>query len=309
MRKILDFFVSNIIIFIIILSTVAYFYPEGFVWMTKYTAIFLGTAMFGMGTSINLENLKNIIKKPNEILIGIVAQFVIMPIIAWALTIGLNLPTEIAIGVILVGCCPGGTASNVITHIAGGDVALSVAMTTVSTLLSPILTPLLVFLLVGQKIEVSLTAMFITVIKVILIPVLLGILVNSILGKKMDKIFPVLPFISALAIVMIISGIIALNAEKLLSSGALVMVAVFLHNVIGLFAGWVIAKEFKLNNKKSTAVAIEVGMQNSGLAVSLATINFATNPLATLPGAIFSVMHNITGSLFANVVKKINDKE
>lgn len=307
-RKILDFFVSNIIIFILILSIVAYFYPKGFVWMTKYTAIFLGVAMFGMGTNINLKELKNIITKPKEILIGIVAQFIIMPLVAWILTIALNLPTEIAIGVILVGCCPGGTASNVITHIAGGDVTLSVTMTTVSTLLAPFLTPVLVYFLAGQRIDVSLFAMFITVVKVILIPVILGIIVNSLLGKNMDKISPILPFISSLAIVLIISGIIALNAEKLLSSGSLVILVVFLHNVIGIIAGWLISKVFLLDSKKATAVAIEVGMQNSGLAVSLATVNFSTNPLATLPGAVFSVMHNITGSLFANIVKRVNDK-
>lgn len=309
MKKILDFFVNNIIIFILILSTLAYFYPQGFVWMTKYTAIFLGVAMFGMGTNINLKSLKSILVRPKEISIGIIAQFVIMPLIAWALTVILNLPTEIAIGVILVGCCPGGTASNVITHIAGGDVTLSVTMTTISTLVAPILTPLLVYLLAGQKIEVSLVAMFITVVKVILIPVILGIIVNSILGKNMRRISPILPAISSLAIVLIISGIIALNAQKLLSSGFMVILVIFLHNIIGLLAGWLIAKAFKFNNKKSTAIAIEVGMQNSGLAVSLATINFATNPLATLPGAVFSVMHNITGSLFANIVKRLNDRE
>lgn len=309
MKRIIDFFVSNIIIFILFLSVVAYFYPNYFIWMTKYIAIFLGVAMFGMGTTINLENLKNTLANPKVVVIGVMAQFLVMPIVAWILTVGLSLPTEIAIGVILVGCCPGGTASNVITHIAGGDVTLSVTMTTVSTLLAPFLTPILVYLIVGQKIEVSLLAMFTTVVKVILIPVIIGIIVNSLLGKKMESIAPLLPFISSLAIVLIISGIIALNAQKLLSSGVLVIFVVFLHNIIGLLAGWSIAKVFKLSSKKSTAVAIEVGMQNSGLAVSLAAINFATNPLATLPGAVFSVVHNITGSLFANIVKRYNDKE
>lgn len=309
MKKIINFFVNNIIVFIVICSVVAYIFPQYFAWMTAYTSIFLGLAMFGMGTNIEIDDLKRVIKNPKEICIGVVAQFIYMPLIAWVLCKVLNLPKEIALGVILVGCCPGGTASNVMTHIAGGDVTLSVSMTTVSTLLAPFLTPLLVYMLAGTWVEISLAAMFITVVKVILIPVILGIIINKVLGKKMEYISPILPFISSLAITLIISGIIALNVEKIASSGLQVTLVVFLHNVIGLMSGYFIAKLFKLDYKKATAIAIEVGMQNSGLAVSLATANFATNPLATLPGAIFSVMHNLTGSMFANIRRnKLDEK-
>jgi BASS family bile acid:Na+ symporter len=307
-RKFIDLFVDNIIILIIILSTIAFFYPKGFARMTSYTSIFLGVAMFGMGTTIDLNNFKNIIKRPKEISIGVVSQFLIMPLIARALCRVFKLPREIALGVILVGCCPGGTASNVMTHIAGGDVTLSVTMTIVSTLLAPFLTPLLVYFLAGTWVEVSLVAMFTTVVKVILIPVILGILVNKVAYKKMEYVSPFLPLVSALAIILIISGIIALNADKILESGLLVTMIVFLHNSLGLLLGLGICKIFNIDYKKSTAVAIEVGMQNSGLAVSLATANFAANPLATLPGAIFSVMHNITGTIFANHRKKNMDK-
>lgn len=308
-RKAIDFIVNNIIILIVALSVIAYIFPNYFAWMTKYTSIFLGIAMFGMGTTIELDNLKNILLHPKEIILGVVSQFLFMPLIALMLVKLFRLPQEIALGVILVGSCPGGTASNVITHIAGGDVALSVTMTTISTLLAPFLTPLLVYLLAGSWVEVSVSAMFITVVKVILLPVILGILINKILGEKMEYISPILPMISSLSIILIISGIVALNADKIAESGPLVTLVVFAHNVIGLMAGLAISNLFGLDYDKATALSIEVGMQNSGLAVSLATANFAMNPLATLPGAIFSVMHNLTGTIFAKIRKKGRLKE
>ena len=224
-----------------------------------------------------------------------------MPVVAWGLCQLMHLPTDLALGVILVGCCPGGTASNVITYIAGGDVALSVGMTITSTLAAPLMTPLLVYLLAGAWVEVSFLAMVISVVKVVLIPVLLGILINWIFGKQIQKISEVLPLISVVSIVMIISGIVYVNAEKILSCGLLVLGVVALHNLCGMGIGLGAAKLLHIEYDKATAIAIEVGMQNSGLAISLATANFAANPLATLPGAIFSVWHNISGSLFAGI--------
>lgn len=309
LQKYINIFVDNIIILILGLSIFAFFKPQYFSWMTNYTSIFLGLAMFGMGTTIDLSNLKDIIKHPKEIGIGVLLQFALMPLIAFILCHIFRLPKDIALGVILVGSCPGGTASNVMTHIAGGDVTLSVTMTTISTLLAPFLTPLLVFLTAGAWVEVSLMAMFITVVKVILIPVFLGIIINKILGKKMEYVSPFLPLVSSLAIILIISGIIALNSDKILESGLLVTMIVFLHNILGLLSALLACKLLKIEYKKSTAIAIEVGMQNSGLAVSLATANFAASPLASLAGAIFSVIHNLTGSVFANARKKKFNKK
>ena len=203
-----------------------------------------------------------------------------------------------------MGCCPGGTASNVITYIAGGDVALSVGMTIVSTLVAPLATPSLVYVLAGAWVEVSFIAMVLSVVKVILVPVLLGILIRSILGKQIQKISELLPLISVVSIVMIISGIVAVNADKIISCGMLVLGVVILHNLCGMGIGLVAAKLLKVPYDKVTAIAIEVGMQNSGLAISLATANFAANPLATLPGAIFSVWHNISGSVFAGIRRR-----
>lgn len=303
-KKFVDVFVSNIIILIIILSVVAFFYPQHFKWMTNYTSIFLAIAMFGMGTTIDLGNLKNTLVHPKEIILGVILQFLLMPTIALILCNVFKLPKDIALGVILVGSCPGGTASNVMTHIAGGDVTLSVTMTTVSTLIAPFITPVIVYLLAGKWVEVSLVAMFITVVKVILIPVILGIIIKMSLKEKMEYVSPALPLVSSLAIILIISGIIAVNADKIAESGLLVTGVVFLHNVAGLLSALLVCKIFGIEKEKETALAIEVGMQNSGLAVSLATANFAMSPLASLPGAIFSVMHNLTGTVFANIRKK-----
>lgn len=288
-------------VIIIAFSVWAFFWQEGFAWTTNYTSVFLGVAMFGMGLTIKMGDFQVVFSHPKEVIIGCLAQYTIMPLIAWLLAVVFQLPNDLVIGVILVGCCPGGTASNVITYIAGGDVALSVGMTIVSTLIAPLMTPLLVYILAGAWVDVSFWAMVISVVKVILIPVLLGIIVRRLFGKQIQKISEILPLISVVSIVMIISGIVAINAQKIVNCGILVLCVVALHNLFGMILGLLVSKVFHVEYCKATAIAIEVGMQNSGLAVTLATANFAANPLATLPGAIFSVWHNISGSIFASI--------
>ena len=294
---------KNIGIIIIVFSLIAYFSPQYFSWMTSYTTIFLAIAMFGMGTSIDTRDFKKIIKNPKEVLIGSLAQFTIMPLLAWLLAITFHVNKDIALGIILVGSCPGGTASNVITHIAGGDVSMSVSMTILSTLLAPIVTPALVYLLAGRWVDVSIIAMFISVVKVILLPILAGILVQKISPQTVEKSKDMFPLISSAAIILIIAGIIGANSEKIAQSGLIVLVIVAIHNALGLLGGLLVAKLAKMDYDKATALAIEVGMQNSGLAIQLASVNFALNPLATLPGAIFSIWHNIAGSIFASIRK------
>lgn len=302
--RISSFLTRYIGVIIIIFSIIAFCWRDGFAWTTNYTSMFLGIAMFGMGLTIKMGDFQVVFSRPKEILIGCLAQYTVMPFLAWILAVVLKLPEDLALGVILVGCCPGGTASNVITYIAGGDVALSVGMTIVSTLVAPLATPSLVYMLAGAWVEVSFIAMVLSVVKVILVPVLLGILIRSILGKQIQKISELLPLISVVSIVMIISGIVAVNADKIISCGMLVLGVVILHNLCGMGIGLAAAKLLKVPYDKVTAIAIEVGMQNSGLAISLATANFAANPLATLPGAIFSVWHNISGSVFAGIRRR-----
>ncbi len=308
-RKICDFLSSNIAILIIIFSVIAFFYPKGFSWATNYTTMFLGAAMFGMGLTIKAEDFRIVFTRPKDLCIGFILQYTVMPLAAFALAKAFGLSADLALGVILVGCCPGGTASNVITYVAKGDVPLSVGMTIVSTLLAPLCTPVLVYFLAGSWVEVSLVTMMISVAKVVLIPVLAGILIYRIFPKQVDAVREMLPLVSVIAIVMIISGIVGSNAEKIMTCGLLVMVVVAIHNTIGLALGTVAAKLMKLEEKKVTAIGIEVGMQNSGLAISLATANFAANPLATLPGAIFSVWHNISGTIYAGIRNRRVDEE
>ncbi len=292
---------SNIAVLIIIFSVIAFFVPKGFSWATNYTSLFLGTAMFGMGLTIRAEDFKVVFTRPKDLCIGFVLQYTVMPLAAFALAKAFQLPADLALGVILVGCCPGGTASNVITYVAKGDVPLSVGMTIVSTILAPLCTPFLVYFLAGSWVEISLLTMMISVVKVVLIPVLAGLLIYRVFPKQVDAVRELLPLVSVAAIVLIISGIVGSNAEKIMTCGALVMIVVAIHNVIGLLLGTVVAKLLKLEEKKVTAIGIEVGMQNSGLAISLATANFAANPLATLPGAVFSVWHNISGTIYAGI--------
>ena len=294
-------------VIIICFSVWAFYQPATFAWATSYTAWLLGVAMFGMGLTIHGKDFKIVLTQPKNVLVGCLAQYTIMPLSAYALAKMLQLPDDLALGVILVGCCPGGTASNVITYIAGGDVALSVGMTTVSTLLAPLLTPILVYSLGGAWVDVSFMAMVLSVVKIVLVPVLMGIAIHTLCGAFVKKISGVLPLVSVISIVLLIAGIVANNVEKILTCGILVLIVVMLHNAIGLVIGLTVARACHIEYTKETAIAIEVAMQNSGLAISLATINFAANPLATLPGAIFSVWHNISGSIFASLRR--NKKE
>lgn len=269
----------------------------------------LGVVMFGMGLTLKPSDFKPVLMRPKDIIVGELAQFIVMPLIAWLLCKVLQLPTELALGVILVGCCPGGTASNVICYLSKGDIALSVAMTGVSTLLAPIVTPALVFLLAGKEISVDVWGMFQSIVQVVILPIILGFAVNRYLKSLTEKVTPLLPAISTLAIAMIIGIVVSHNSGNILSCSLLVGVAVVLHNVLGLTLGYLAGMLLGLKPDKRTAISIEVGMQNSGLATSLATTHFAMFPLATVPGAIFSTWHNFSGSIAASIFKRINEKK
>lgn len=304
LRKISMLLAKQIGVIIIICSCLAYMFPFLFAWTVPHTAAFLAIIMFGMGLTIETEAFRAVLTRPRALFAGCVAQFTVMPLLAFALAKAFSLPADLALGVILVGCAPGGTASNVITYLARGDVALSVGMTIVSTLLAPLMTPLLVYIFAGSWVEVSFWAMVLSVLKIVLLPVLAGLFLRRAAWKTVRGIVDFCPLVSVVGIVLIVGGIIAVNAEKIAESGMLVLLLVFLHNGAGLILGLGIAGILGLSYSGRTAVSIEVGMQNSGLAVALATANFAANPLATLPGALFSVWQNITGALFAGWRRK-----
>lgn len=264
----------------------------------------LGVVMFGMGLALNLQDFKIVFSRPKDILIGCAAQFTIMPLLAWGLTRLFSLDEALALGVVLVGCCPGGTASNVITYLAKGDLALSVGMTGVSTLLAPLLTPMLTWTLAGKSVDVDVAGMLLSILWVVILPIVVGLTVKWIWPKFTEKATDYLPAFSSVAIAFTVAIVIAASADKLLAGGLVIILVVALHNVCGLGLGYLLAGLINLSAAKKRAIAIEVGMQNSGLASSLATLHFAAYPLATIPGAIFSVWHNLSGAAVAYLFRK-----
>ena len=264
----------------------------------------LGVIMFGMGLTLKPSDFRVVFSRPKDVLIGCLAQFTVMPLLAFALTRIFRLDAALTIGVILVGCCPGGTASNVITYLAKGDLALSVGMTAVSTVLAPVLTPLLVWLLAGEMVAVDVIGMLLSILWVVILPIALGLLVKQLWPRTTERATGYLPAVSTLSICLIVLIVIAANAHKLLDGGLIILLVVALHNLCGFGIGYLIGSLLGLPSAKRRAISIEVGMQNSGLATSLATLHFAAYPLATIPGAIFSVWHNISGAVLARLYSR-----
>ena len=268
----------------------------------------LGIIMFGMGLTLKPADFRVVFSRPKDVIIGCLAQFTVMPLLAFALTRIFRLDAALAIGVILVGCCPGGTASNVITYLAKGDLALSVGMTAVSTVLAPVLTPLLVWLLAGEMVAVNVIGMLLSILWVVILPIALGLLVKKFWPQTTERATAYLPAVSTLAICLIVLIVIAANAHKLLDGGWIILIVVVLHNLCGFGIGYLIGTLLGLTTAKRRAISIEVGMQNSGLASSLATLHFASYPLATIPGAIFSVWHNISGAVIARLYSRTGSR-
>ena len=293
--------------FVIIVAAVALFMPWTFKWAAGYVTYLLGIVMFGMGMTLRFEDFKLVFQRPKDVLVGAVAQFTIMPGLAWLLATLFQLPPELAVGVILVGTCPGGTSSNVMTYLARGDVPLSVSMTMTTTILAPVVTPLLTWWLAGAWIEISLAAMMISIVQVVVVPIVLGIVINKLFGDFVRRAIKLLPLISVIAIVLIVGGVVSVSSQQIMQTGLLIMAVVMLHNLLGYALGFAVAKALRMNLAKSKAISIEVGMQNSGLASSLALMHFGA--AAAIPGAVFSVWHNISGSLAANYLAGKMDKE
>lgn len=283
---------------VILFAVLALLFPGGFTWIGSYISLLLGIIMFGMGMTLTASDFKEVFRHPRKVIIGVLAQFIIMPLTAFGLAYLLGLPPEIAVGVILVGSCPGGTSSNVMTFLAKGNTALSVTITSCTTLLAPLLTPALTLLLASQWLPVSAGAMFKSVVTIVLLPIILGLIAKALFSKQVEKSAKALPLVSVIGIVAIVAAVVSGNKNQILESGLLILAVVILHNALGYMLGFFAAKLLKLNYADQKAVSIEVGMQNSGLATALAMAHFS--PLAAVPGAIFSVWHNVSGSLLAN---------
>ncbi|NHB59097.1 bile acid:sodium symporter family protein [Acinetobacter sp. 194] len=303
-----QFIQKTFALWVVLFAGIALWIPEAFVWLKPYITWMLGIVMLGMGMTMTLDDFKGVLQSPKAVIIGVVAQFVVMPALAYALCKLFNLAPEIAIGVILVGCCPGGTASNVITYMAKGNTALSVACTSVSTLLAPLLTPAIFYLLASQWLEIDAGSMFISILQVVLVPIVLGLMIRALFKQKVEQYIQVMPLVSVIAIVAIVAAIIGASKASILQSGLMILGIVILHNGFGYLLGFWASRLFKLSYPDSKAVAIEVGMQNSGLGVALAAVHFAASPITAVPSAIFSLWHNISGPALATYWASKADK-
>jgi BASS family bile acid:Na+ symporter len=283
----------------VLLSIVAFLSPSTFAPMAPGITPLLGVVMLAMGLGLSGKDFALVVRRPRLVLSGVALQFLAMPLLAWLVARALRLSPELATGIILVGCCPGGTASNVITYLGKGDVALSISLTALSTLAAVVLTPLLATWYIGERAPVPTLGLLTSVVEVVLVPVTLGTLVNSFFGSRLGRVKRALPAVSVSAIVLIIAIIVALNEKAMGAVGGTVLLAVALHNALGLAAGYGAARLLGADRAATRTLMIEIGMQNSGLGVALAKEYFTL--LSALPGAIFSVWHNLTGSLLAAV--------
>jgi len=289
----------------VLISCLAMLYPAPLANSGKAIVPLLGIVMFSMGITLKPNDFKRVLEQPVLIFVGIALQYVLMPFIAWLLAKILNLPIMMAAGLILLGACPGGTASNVICFLAKANVALSISLTAVSTLLAAILTPLITLLYIDQNVDVPVISMMKNLLSIVVFPVVAGILMNTFYHQRLEKIKSGLPWVSILAIIFIIGVIVAKNQAQLFELGFLLFCAVVLHNLLGLMAGYAIPKLMGYDEATCKTLSIEVGMQNSGLAVILANQYFSV--VAALPAALFSIWHNVTGSILAVIWSRNND--
>jgi BASS family bile acid:Na+ symporter len=281
-------------------AALAFATPSTFTPLGSVINPLLGVIMFGMGLTLTLPDFKLVATRPLPVLLGVVAQYAVMPLLG--LGVALQLPAELAAGVILVGCAPGGTSSNVVTYLAKGDTALSVAMTSVSTLLAPLLTPVLTLWLAGQYLPVDGAGMALSILQVVLLPVAAGLVVRLLLPGLVDRALPALPWISVVAITLVVVAVVSGSADSIVDAGLLVLAAVILHNGLGYALGYTIGRLTGQPERVRRTMAVEVGMQNSGLAAGLAAQYFS--PLAALPGAVFSVWHNVSGAVLAAYLRR-----
>lgn len=302
MTRLLNLFTNLFPVWILLSGLVALSYPPSFLWFkTSYISWALAVIMLGMGVTLSVDDFRQVLTMPRAIAVGFFAQYIIMPALGWSVAKALALPPDFAVGLILVGCCPGGTASNVVTYLARANVPLSVLMTMCSTFAAVFMTPLLTKWLAGAYVEVSALGLFLDTVKVVLAPLLIGLGLNTFFPRAVKAIIPGAPLISVIAIVLVVASILADKADAVRESGGRLLIAVFLLHSGGFGLGWVFARLFGYGEKVRRTIAIEVGMQNSGLGAALAKNNFASMPLAPTPCAISAVFHSVIGSVLAGL--------
>jgi len=301
MPRLLEYLANAFPVWVAAACGLALLEPDLFTWFKPFLSWGLAVVMLGMGMTLAPADFARVTSRPGAVIAGFFAQFLIMPTAGWSVATLMELPTPFAVGVILVGCCPGGTASNVVTYIAKADVALSVTMTTCSTLAAVILTPLLTRVLAGHLVDVDSLKLLLDTFQVVVAPVAIGIVLNRYAAGLVKRVTPVAPLVSVLAVALICGCIIGLNAADVRASGATLLASVVLLHVIGFGVGYAFARMFRLSPIVARTISIETGMQNSGLGAVLAKNNFPTEPLTAVPCAISAVVHSVVGSLLAGI--------
>ena len=284
-------------------AVLAYFFPAPFLPMREYITYFLMIIMFSMGLTLTLPDFAEVLRRPFPIILGVILQFTIMPAAALFVAWALDLNTALTLGLLMLGTVPGGTTSNVVAYLARGDVALSVTMTSVSTLLSPIVTPALMLLLASAETEVDGLGMAKSLAQTVLLPVIGGLVIRYLFDGFINRIAPILPLISIVGIGGVVFPTVAGNGDLIVASGWLVILAVLLHNVIGYVLGYLGGRVFRLDERANRTMSIEVSTQSAGLASGMAGKFFS--PEAALPGAVAAVLHNITGAVYAAIMRRI----
>lgn len=298
-KKVNSLFNKYLVLFVVGVAAIALWVPQTFTWASNYTSYFLQVIMFGMGMTMTLGDFSEVLKTPGKVLLVSAMQFGFMPLSAFLIAKLFNLPDDMALGLILVGCVPGGTSSNVITYLSNGNAPLSITATSVSTLLAPLVTPLLLSFYGSAYVEISFWAMFLSIFQIVLVPIVAGVVVNFLLGRHIDTVKEFLPTVSTLGILLVLGGTVSVNAETLMTSGLVMFLAVTLHNMSGYLFGHGVSYLVKMDEGSTRAMSIEVAMQNTGLAASLGLTHF--NPAVALAGAVGAIMHNVVGIVYSNI--------
>ena len=295
--------------FVGFVAVATYFMPEAFNWVRGTTqTVVLGVIMLSMGMTLKSEDFRILVSRPLDMLIGAIAQYTLMPLIAWSLVHLLGLPKAVGVGLMLVGCCPGGVSSNIMSFLCKGDVAFSVGMTALSTLAAPIMTPLLMMWLAGESIDVDAAGMFRSILVVTIMPVAIGFGLNAWLGRREGyrEAIKVMPGVAVLGLAAIVGGVVSAHGHRFASCGALVFAGVFLHNSLGYALGYLVGMVARFSKPKRRTISIEVGMQNAGLATVLAGRHFPALPEVAIASAVSCVWHSISGALMAGVFNMLD---
>lgn len=306
---------SHAALFIIAVAVITFFVPGLFKWVHGNTqTVILGLIMLTMGLTLTTQDFKIVLQRPLDIFVGAVAQFVIMPGVAWLLVHVWHLEPALALGILLVGCCPGGVSSNIMSYLCHGDVAFSVGMTCASTVLAPVMTPLLMQLTAGAIIEIDTVGMFLNILIVTILPISIGCVLNYYYSKResFKTLQALMPGTSVILLACIVGGVISTVHDPLVERGFMLFIwtfaVVFCHNTLGYLLGWLSGMFAGFNTAKKRTISIEVGMQNAGLATVLAGTFFAAQPLSVLPCAISCAWHSISGTILAGIFRS-RDKD